>query len=503
VTITFNSIPVNLRVPGVYVEIDSSQAVTDLSQMPTRIMLLGQMLATGTATPLVPVLITSGAQAIGLFGRGSMLARMATMLLGANSFTETWACPTLDLAAGSAATGAITVTTAPTAAGTLYLYIGGQPVSVGITAGMTAAQVAGAIATAIQALPDLPVTAANPAAGAPAVVPLTALHKGLAGNGIDLRISYYAEPIPAGLGLTLTALTGGAGNPLVQPLLSALGEVWYSDIVTPWTDAASLTAIETWLVANFGPLVQHDGHCWGVITGTAGQVQTIGQNINYPFLTLMASQNSPTPPWEFAAVLAGIAAYYLAIDPARPLQTLTLTGVLAPAVADRFLFATRNTLLYSGIATFKVAADGTVQIERAITTYTTAATGAADPSFLDVEVLRTLAYLRYDVRTLIALKYPRAKLANDGTTAGATVNAVATADQTVSTVVVTPKVMRAELLARFQLWLTAGLVQNPAAFAANLQVARNAGDPDRLDCLIPPEVIAQLRVVAAEIQFSL
>src|SRR3546814_4847627 len=79
----------------------------------------------------------------------------------------------------------------------------------------------------------------------------------------------------------------------------------------------------------------------------------LGDGRNSPHLTIMGAKGSPTPPWEWAAALASIAAYHLSIDPARPLQTLALPGVLAPLVNDRFTMSERNLLLFDGISTFR------------------------------------------------------------------------------------------------------------------------------------------------------
>lgn len=65
------------------------------------------------------------------------------------------------------------------------------------------------------------------------------------------------------------------------------------------------------------------------------------------------------------------AAASIDIDPARPLQTLHLTGVLAPAEKERFDKLERNLLLWDGISTFTVDQSGRCMIERAVTTYQT------------------------------------------------------------------------------------------------------------------------------------
>jgi phage tail sheath gpL-like len=68
---------------------------------------------------------------------------------------------------------------------------------------------------------------------------------------------------------------------------------------------------------------------------------------------------------------------------------------------------------------------------------------------------------------------------------------------------VTPKVIRAELIALFIQWMEAGLVEGLAQFKKDLLVERNTSDPNRVDAIIPPDVINQFRVFAASLQFRL
>jgi phage tail sheath gpL-like len=173
------------------------------------------------------------------------------------------------------------------------------------------------------------------------------------------------------------------------------------------------------------------------------------------------------------------------------LQTLVLKGMLAPAEGLRFTRTERNLLLYDGISTFTVGPDGTCAIERAITTYQVNTAGLPDPSYLDVETLATLAVLRRTLRARIAQKYPRHKLANDGTNFGS------------GQAIVTPSIIRAEVIALARQWEQRGWVENLDQFKADLIVERNADDPNRVDAVIPPDIINQLRVLAAQIQFRL
>ncbi|MDI8751883.1 phage tail protein, partial [Salmonella enterica subsp. enterica serovar Montevideo] len=81
---------------------------------------------------------------------------------------------------------------------------------------------------------------------------------------------------------------------------------------------------------------------------------------------------------------------------------------------------------------------GEMQIERMITMYRTNKYGDSDPSYLNVNTIATLSYLRYSLRTRITQKFPNYKLASDGTRF-ATGQAV-----------VTPSVIKTELLALFE-----------------------------------------------------
>lgn len=487
-SISFNAIPGSIRVPGSYIEIDNSRAVRGLSEWPARVVMLGQRITTGTVAAATPVRVVSAAQGRTFFGRGSLLAHMIEAWFRAGPPTELWAVAMDDVGGGAFATCSITCTGTATANGVIALLIGGRRVEVPIASGTAQNAVATAIQTAIAANLDLPVTATV----GTNVVTVTARHRGEVGNAIDVRHSWLAgEALPAGLTLAITAMTGGTTNPVATTALDALGDTWFTDFVTPWTDATNIAAVETRLASNFGPLVMRDGHAWAALSGTFSALTTFGAGRNSANLTVLGLRGSPTPPWEWAATLAGVAIPALATDPARPVQTLLLPGVIAPTVANQFTWTERDQLLRAGIATWRANAAGQVSIERAITTYQTSPGGAADISYLDVETLKTLAFLRYDLRQLVALRFPRHKLAEDGTTFAR------------GQAVVTPGTIRAEIIARFKQWEAAGLVEGVEQFKRDLVVVRSSTDPNRVDAVLPPDLVNQFRVLAAQIQFLL
>ncbi|MGD9664618.1 MAG: phage tail sheath subtilisin-like domain-containing protein [Novosphingobium sp.] len=486
--ISFNGIPATLRVPFVYAEISNENAVQGVVVQPYKILIFGQRLAAGTVLANVPTRVTSKEQGKTYFGAGSMLAHMVEASMKVNNFTETWAVALDDDAAAAAATGTITFTGPATAGGTLYLYIGGRRMTVGVNSADADAAIATAVAAAITANADLPVTAS----AALGVVTLTARNKGEAGNNIDVRFNYNTgESFPAGVTATVVAMSGGTSNPDIADAIAALGDVQYNVIAFPYTDAVSLTAIETELADRWGPMRMIDGMAFAASRANHSGLGTLGDSRNSPHVSIMGAYGVPNSPWEVAASVAGTTAYYGNIDPARQFKTLPLTGILPPADADRFTLQERNILLYDGISTFYVDAGGVVRLERVITTYKTNAAGADDPSYLDVMTPMLLSFLRYDFRNYILRKYPRSKLANDGTRYGPGQS------------IITPKVGKAEAINKFRQWEELGYVENAAQFKRDLICERNATDPNRLDWLLPPDLINNFMIGGVKIAFLL
>lgn len=261
--------------------------------------------------------------------------------------------------------------------------------------------------------------------------------------------------------------------------------------VIPWTDAANLAVVEAELADRWGPLRMIEGLAHTAAAGSFAALTTLGSGRNSPHVTISGLKGSPTRPEVIAASSAGVISYYGAIDPARPFQTLILPDVLAPAPADRFTRQERDLLLRDGISTVTVDNAGNVMLERPITTYQTNGFGLPDGAYLDVNTPLTLGYLRYSARARISTKYGRHKLGDDGVPYGP------------GQAVVTPNTIRAELVSLYGDWITLGLVEDMEAFKADLIVERDPNDPNRLNALIPPRLINQLRVFAGKVQFRL
>ncbi|NQS89373.1 phage tail protein, partial [Patescibacteria group bacterium] len=150
-------------------------------------------------------------------------------------------------------------------------------------------------------------------------------------------------------------------------------------------------------------------------------------------------------------------------------------------------------LLYDGIATYIVDGGGNVLIERSITTYQENALGLPDPSYLDIQTLATLGEIRFQYKTRMINRFiiPRFKLADD------------TFPVQPGSYVATPKTVKQETIALFTLLRDKGLIENLDEFIDNLVVERDLTDRNRVNVLLPADIINQFRVLAGNIQFIL
>lgn len=488
-TVPFNSVPANLRVPFLYAEFDNSNAVSGPQTQPYNTLMIGPMLNTGTKAEKTKHLITSKKQAQEFFGVGSLLAEMAAKYIANNRTNELHCIGLNDDAAGVAAAGSVKVTGAPTAAGTLAVYIAGKACKVAVASGASLASIATALQAVMDADDELLVSAAVDGADT-AKINLTAKNKGLPGNDIDIRVNYFSdEELPAGLGVTIVGMTGGATNPDLEDALAVIGDGQYIMMVSAFRDAANMGLIEAELAGRFGPIKQNDGYCHYGAKGTLSELNAIGDARNSQF-SLIHRAGGPTHPASQVAAKVAIIAAAGQIDPARPFQTLAVPGILPESEVEQLELEDRNILLYHGIATDKVVGTQVV-LERVITTYKKNNAEADDTSYLDLNTLLTLSYLRYDWKNYMLRKYPRHKLASDG-------NRFAAGQP-----IMTPKLGKAEAVAKFKEWQFNGLVEGLDQFKAGLIVERAAGDVNRLDFLLPPDLVNQLMVIGTQFGFLL
>lgn len=503
--ITFNNIPNTLRVPGVYNEIDNSRALQGLVQNPHKVLILGQKISSGSAETDALKTISKEGLADGYFGPGSLLARMSNSFKKVNEYTDLYALALSDNPSGTLASATVRFSVflsntgySLSGDGTLCLRVAGRKKHTALYSGWSTADLNSAVQTNINTDSTMPVIGSTNATSA---LNFVAVQKGTLGNHIDIRVNYGAgEENPKGFDTSvlftdvLSAMEGGANDPDVSDAWAIIEGEQFDHILVPYCDSDNLKSVDEELENRFGPMVDLMGHAYVVYPGAYASVGAFGNSNNSPFLTAMGVNGSPTPPEEWGAEFIGISSYFLNQDPARPLHYLAFSSdIVPPVIEDRFSVTERNNLLYDGISTFIVDDTGKVRLERVITTYKNNALGLPDPSYLNIQTLFTLKEIRYQykVRMVNRFMIPRFKLADD------------TFPTQPGSYVATPSTIKQEIIALFTLLRDSGLIENMEQFVENLVVQRNTTDRDRVDVLIPPDLINQFRILASLIQFIL
>lgn len=493
--VTFNQIPANLRVPLFYAEINAGQSPY---QGPSRLLLIGQRTSAASMAANSIAILDGDAQA--LAGAGSQLAEMALWARQNHPFGEIWLGALAD-PSGVANVQAITVASGILGnQGTLVVYVGGERVEVAVGTTDTNANVATNMVAAINAgytkfgrALSFPVIAAVDGS-VTSKVNLTARNVGTLGNSFEIDFDLVGDEGPLQQYLSLSTMTAGTGVPALGTLLAALGDIEFDWIASPYSDTTSLDSIKTLLdnvSGRWSPLQQIYGHHVTVKFDTYSNIAAAGAARNDPNASIMGVVNSPSPPWRWAAALgAQIAkdknlggevdqAYRLS----QPLQTLEMVGIEPPkSKVNWFSIAQRNTLYQDGISGFRVLIDGTVLIDRVITTYQTNAYSQPDITWLSIETRAQMVYFVRYMRQRITQTYGRMALASDGAEGRPGI--------------VTPKMLKAECVHAYIELEAGGLVEKSSLFAQSLIVERSS-DPNRVNAYLPVDVVNQFVVFAA------
>lgn len=494
--VQFQQFPAEWRLPLFWSEVDPSKAGFPTTNLP--VLLVGQKLTAGAAPSNVPLAVSSESSAVVAFGQGSMLHLMFRALSANNRGLDVRCLPLDEPSSGVAATQTLTFSGTPTATGLFTLYVAGQRVQIPIAVSASPTAIAALLVAKMSTMLDLPVTAAAVAG----VVTFTCKWKGATGNDIDLRANYGGllageAPIP-GMVATFggSKLASGAGQPDFAAGIVALGDQPYEFVAMPFTDTTSLSIWNTEYgfsdSGRWGWMRQLRGHVFSAIRGTYSGLLTFAGTQNSGVLSIMAIEvNTPSPVWEIVAAYTAKAGRSIINDPALPLQTLSLDGVVPAPPENRFLTTESQIFAGHGLATQQVGQDNVMRIRRATTTYQFNAYGVGDDAYTDIQTLATLAKVLRNLQYIVTTVFARYKIADDETR-------FAPGQR-----VTTPKLIKATIIAQAKEDEYNGLVENIKEFKNHLIVERDPTNPTRVNVLFPPDLVNPLIIFAVLAQFRL
>ena len=455
---------------------------TPSAAFPFNSLLVGRAASDATAAENELTRVISVADADERFGSGSPLSRMAAAFFRNNSGGLLWALPQI-AAAGTPATWEHTVGAA--AYTSARLTVDDQAVNVSFTANDDNAEKrAAAIVSAVNKAVNLPLTAAN--AGAD----LTFTHKANTSSNNAVKLTATtAAAANASLELDFTQGTGE-----IAPNAGAVGDEPFEQFIFESTDA-KYTGGGGFQESVLTPRWQYDGdalygHAIYAVTGSSvNTIVAAAANRNDSHETIIGV-NTPTNAAEVAAAVAAVAARELDADVNRPLRTVQVYGIAAPAAGKSFSVQEQDVLLNNKVATLKIDAFGGVFIERLVTTYNRDANDNVSLRYLDYEKMATLAYFFRDIKTFAEAKYSRAKITPE---LPAVIN---------DSHLHSPASIKTDIVARYAELAERGIVEDVDGFAEAITVEIDPNDDTRVNIVLPVSVVNGLRIVAvkAEVQ---
>ncbi len=324
---------------------------------------------------------------------------------------------------------------------------------------------------------------------------MTAIYEGVAGNELDVRANPARgdNTVP---GTTVAIVKVGTGTPgtgiaSIAAVISAIATTWYTDIIIGLNDPTTLGVLDAALASRYTAMENVDSTAYVAWRGTQGQLVTQATGINCQWLVAIGVTNPQDPTWRWSAALGGVAARAFTDDPARQLRGLALPNIIPPAPADLMYEPEQEALLEAGVATWEAAPDGTVIIQRAISTYTESALGVPDGAWRDIMIAKVMTRIRWDWKNYLLLVAPNAKLAPDGSVASLY-------DPTI----MTPRVLHGLWAARSALYEQAGWIENAAANAQAAIFEIDPNDKNRVNSQRPLTIIGNYMVSAERLLFA-
>lgn len=368
------------KVPGSYIKVSLGVGARSSGDSPRKILLYGNKLSAGTAVVDKVYQTLTVEDARTYFGRGSELARMVEAAL-----TES---PTIDLSAiamtesaGVAASGTVTLTGTATAAGAITVTVAGVAAEASVASAATVTTAAAAVAAAINALPDLPVTASSSVG----VVTITARHKGPRGNDIPFRVTSAVAGITATA--SGSALASGATTDDPQNALDAAAPVRYVYHVAPYgqvAEATALTKFKTHVTAQAQAEIGKREQYVFAVRSTLANCTTLATGQNEARGSCVWQYNADIEPPVMAAAFAAVRAREESVDTAANHDgKVVLSAKVAPNAADWPEESELVSALNNGITPLRTA-NGLAYVVRAITTRSQAVGGSPDYAVLDV-----------------------------------------------------------------------------------------------------------------------
>jgi phage tail sheath gpL-like len=484
--ITFEKVPANATASGVFIE-ENAQFDASSVFLNQKVLFLGHALETSAAEKNTARRITSAAQAKEIYGEGSQLALMAETAFGVSQNIEVYMVSIAEAQAATASVYTLDMTSVSTAPGTVYFYIGGVRISVVVTVGMSKADFFAAVIDQVTA--DVPFTVTVDEENT--LLTLTSKWKGLSSNDLSVLLSPYDDEnssMPAGLVLTLVKTVSGAGEVNLVTALDNLGGEYYTKVVLPFTDNASLAAFSTAAERRIEPDFKRPFHAFvGSIRAYDDQLTWVS-GLNYRFIVPCYVEASPTPAFLIAANSAMVSAVNDNVTPGRPFKNLVLSEVLRSPQSD-YAYSAANALELAGSSVCYTNPSNQVVILDLVTSYKRTNEGIADDTWRYPEVLSLYQNKSYMIdNTFNSGIYTRAVFVDD--------EAVTDVDYAVR-----PVTVKNEMIGLVDTWVLRAWSKNRDQVVSTIEV--ELASASRINIALIDNMVLGGRIIAVRFGFEL
>lgn len=406
----------SLQRPSITVDIDSNVTQSGLSEQ--RVLIVGEVGTSATATTLTLVEDVSTSDSVTLFGSDSQLNKAVQKFKDINAYSK---LDVLPIATGSTqSTSDITITNPATNTGTLYVSIGGEVVSIAVTNGDTTVTVATALETAFTT--NTMFTASR----AGNVVTLTSKQSTASINGTKIFLS---ESTYLGLDTTATDFSGGVSSTLASSTLTSLNlSNRYQSIITDY--ALTVTHARVYTEANLNLVNEiNDGITFATSNTTLANAKTFLATQNYKTLCLFYNLDEmryDVYPLVATAEIVAIRSLRLSDD--ASISDYVLDSVESVGGMNKCSLPYFNTPLSFGEPNGKIEEsdlvslidaggttftyNGTCVLSEVVTTYKTNSQGLDDLSWKYLNYLDTMSTVREYFVTQLRAKYGQSRFTN-------------------------------------------------------------------------------------------
>lgn len=380
-------IPSNIRRPGVFSKFLFSLAGRSLTPLPLKMVCIGMMHSSGSASVETPYAVLDDGDGDTLFGVGSEVALMIRKAFEQGrlqgNHPQIYGIGIAE-PSGTKRTTTFTITGPATADGNAVFRIAGRTIVVGVASGDTATTVAAALdALADAMVANLPVTSG----AASGVTTFTHVTKGENGNDVDFEV----VSLPSGLACVVATGAAGSGVVDVTNSLNAALALKFNGLALANRKSADVTDAKAYTALSWAYNVKKWGHVFIGDPSTLSAADTLALASNSYTVVISSCEDSPSLPGEIAAATC---CKVFGTERPNANHDRAELALYPPPLASVYSAPEIETALLSGATPLIPTAQGDrLEIVRLVTTHTLTSGGSPDFATFDLATSRVAAWM--------------------------------------------------------------------------------------------------------------